>query len=79
MQYRPPSADIGSGCQPVSIVTGDNVCRHLSVVTLGQLCLPFNWCLSCVYVYVYVGYPITLLRYADKRIVNIMKVYIERN
>ena len=29
----------------------------------------FYWCVR----------PSTLLRYADKRIVNIMKVYIERN
>ena len=62
MHYRPPNANLDSGCQTASIVTGDNGCRHLSVVTPGRLC-----------------WPTTLLRYAHKRIVNIMKVYIERN
>ena len=38
MQCRPPNANLDSVCQTVFIVTGDNGCRHLSVVhSLGVL------------------------------------------
>ena len=36
-------------------------------------------CLDTLVPLVGFRHPITLLRYADKHIVNIMKVYIERN
>ena len=46
----------------------DNGCRHLSVVTpVARSTGALSY------------YTITLLRYADNRIVNIMKVYIERS
>ena len=38
MQYRLPKAELDSSCQTVSIVTGNNGCRHMSVVTPGRLC-----------------------------------------
>ena len=46
MQYSSPNANLDSGCQAVSIVTGDNRCRpiHLSVVTPDRVCWPFSWC-----------------------------------
>ena len=34
MQYHTPNANLDSDCQTVSIVTGDNGCRHLSVRSL---------------------------------------------
>ena len=48
-------------------ILGDNGCRHVSVVTPVARS---TGALSC--------YQITMLRYADNGIVNIMKVYIER-
>ena len=41
-QYRPPNANLDSGCQTLSIVTGYNGCRRLSVVTPRRLCWPSN-------------------------------------
>ena len=65
MQYRPANANLDSDRQTVSIITGDNGCRHLSVVTPCRLCWPFNWCFvvflstvmftsTCVTVIIYV-------------------------
>ena len=69
MQYRSPNANLDSGCQSVSIVT--SWWSHLSDIVHHSI----EWCdgmfLSVV--------MFTQLRYADKRIVNIMKVHIERN
>ena len=37
--------NIDGGCQTESIITGDNVCKPLSMVTPCWLCWPFNWCI----------------------------------
>ena len=69
MQYRSPNATLDSCCQTVSIVTSR--WPHLSDIVHHSI----EWCtgefLSAV--------VFTQIRYADKRIVNIIKVYIERN
>ena len=43
MQYRRPNTNLDSGCQTVSIVTGDNGCRHLSVVAPDKSLLLRFW------------------------------------
>ena len=77
MQYRPPNANLDSGSQTMSIVSGDNGCRHLLVVG-GHTCRT----LACFFVDCWHNKPILLvtqLHYADKCIDNVMKVNIERN
>ena len=77
MQYRPPNANLESGSQTVSIVSGDNWWRHLVVVggrTWTTLACFFVDCGHAQRILL-----VTQLRYTDEYIVNIMKVYIDRN
>ena len=50
---------------------------YISYIKLRSSLIAFEFCLSVPLVRF--RHPITLLRAADKRIVNIMKAYIERN
>ena len=52
---------------------------HLPVVTPLPHCSPFNWMVRLCVSFYYRVHQITLLRYADKRIVSIMEMYIKRN
>ena len=73
MQYRPLIAILDSDCQTVCIVTGYNGCRHLSLVTSAEFVDHSIGAFTVGIIFV------AQLRYADKRIVNIMKVHIKRN
>ena len=50
MQYRPSNANLDSGCQRVSIITGDNGCRHLFVVALADFLGHPIGALACLFV-----------------------------
>ena len=71
MQYRPPNANLEIGSQTVSIVRVDTSCwSYLADVGVSLLNMGMINKLILL---------VTQLRSADKCIVNIMKVYIERN
>ena len=69
MQYRTLNATLDSCRQCLLSPLGGRTCRTLFPIQLNWLACSF-YCRR---------HPSTLLRYADKHIVNIMKVYIERN
>ena len=68
-QYRSPNATLDSCCQTVYIVTSS--WSHLYEIVHNSV----EWCAGVVLSTV----MLTQLHYTDKRIVNIMEVYIERN
>ena len=77
MQYRPPNANLDSGCQTVYIVTGDNG-LHLQTLLVGRTwstLLVIRLVHWCFFVDCGTGHNkhivlLTKLRYADKCIVN---------
>ena len=71
MQYHLPNATLETAVrQSLLCRLGGRTCPTLFTIQL-------NGALAC-YFYCRI-HPCTLLRYADKRIVHIMKIYIESN
>ena len=85
MQYRPPNANLDSGCQTVYIVTGDNGLQTLLVGRTWPTLLVIRLVHLCFFVDCGTGHNkhivmLTKLRYSVMQInVLSMKVYIERN
>ena len=75
MQYRPPNANLDSGCQTVYIVTGDNGLQTLLVGRTWSTLLVIRLVHWCFFVDCGTGHNkhivlLTKLRYANKCIVN---------
>ena len=75
MQYRPPNANLDSGCQTVYIVTGHNGLQTLLVGRTWPTLLVIRLVHWCFFVNCGTGHNthivlLTKLRYADKCIVN---------
>ena len=85
MQYRPPNANLDSGCQTVYIVTGYNGLQTLLVGAPGRRCWSYDWFIGVSLLTVARGIINTLCcspNYAMQIMqINVlsMKVYIERN
>ena len=75
MQYRPPNANLDSGCQTVYIVTGDNGLQTLLVGRTWSTLLVIRLVHWCFFVDCGTGHNkhivlLTKLRYANKCTVN---------